>query len=817
MTWRPGGIAAVRIAHAGVLLAVAAFCFLSYSPFAYGQFIKPNVVPELNDFVVLSPWLFALTLLVTVLTLLPQLRRPGAPGRGAALAYVAVAAVTAAWALWRRPLITIGNSRAGFLLGLAALAFPVALTWVDHRVWPAPPVRAADRLRAVRSCVATAFVVSAIYAAWSLVWLGRAVGIELTAGAFGIAVAVSIANTVFVFTALLLAVLVLTAVTDVARAPAVVEYWLFVGMLATGVALVFYLLVCASLAFTGRDGAIASAAFGSAVAAVWADIARLRNQRRLETDSLALFASPAAGTGSRLEAGVTLALLPFAAYGLVAAASQLDWNFLLQKLGVLIVWLAALAATYGLVGRRSAGGWVVPALVVSVVALALHAGAARLESSSRVALDRYAALDPSFRLIRDAQTKRSAETAEYYEYLRSQTLVPPRAWRSPTIDFVNGLGPARVRPPHIFLFIVDSLRRDYVSAYNPAVTFTPEIGRLAADSFVFDRAFTRYAGTALAVASLWSGGMTIHTLDQADFARHNTLLKLLDANRYVRMMDFDSVVTELVPNDANAVQLDRGVGTMDVDLCATTVELEARLNARDVSRPAFSYSLPQNVHIAVASRRRVPDAERYPGFFAPVASSVKHVDACVGGFVDFLKRTGLYDDSVIILTSDHGDSLGEQGRWGHAYFMVPEVMRVPLIVHVPPRLRGHVVVDLAALTLSTDIAPSLYALLGYEPADRGPLLGRSAFTAPDGDSSWRRRESFLLASTYGAVYGILRQNGRRMEVVNAVDNEEFAYDVTDGLLGRRIAVTAAAIDANRRAIERQLTELATLYHYEPPH
>ena len=183
-------------------------------------------------------------------------------------------------------------------------------------------------------------------------------------------------------------------------------------------------------------------------------------------------------------------------------------------------------------------------------------GRGRLPAQGEIGgLDRYAVLDPSFRLIRDAQTKRSAETAEYYEYLRSQTLVAPRAWRSPTIDFVDGLGRAGVRPPHIFLFIVDSLRRDYVSAYNPAVTFTPEIARLAADSFVFDRAFTRYAGTALAVASFWSGGMTIHTLDQTDFTRHNTLLKLLDANGYIRMMDFDSVVSELVPNDALASKM----------------------------------------------------------------------------------------------------------------------------------------------------------------------------------------------------------------------------------------------------------------------
>src|SRR5207247_10970296 len=124
MTWRPGGIAAARIAHAGVLLAIAAFCFLSYSPFAYGQFIKPNVVPDLNDFVVLLPWFFALTVLATVLTLLPVLRQRDARGRAAAIAYIVVAAAAAGWGLWRRPLVTIGNSHAGFIVGLAALALP---------------------------------------------------------------------------------------------------------------------------------------------------------------------------------------------------------------------------------------------------------------------------------------------------------------------------------------------------------------------------------------------------------------------------------------------------------------------------------------------------------------------------------------------------------------------------------------------------------------------------------------------------------------------------------------------------------------------
>src|SRR6185436_3840752 len=99
---------------------------------------------------------------------------------------------------------------------------------------------------------------------------------------------------------------------------------------------------------------------------------------------------------------------------------------------------------------------------------------------------------------------------------------------------------------------------------------------------------------------------------------------------------------------------------------------------------------------------KMPPGETYPGFFDKVAAGVHEVDTCLGRFVGFLKRAHLYDDSVIIVTSDHGDSLGEEGRWGHAFFLYPEVMRVPLIVHVPPSLGSRMSVDLSALTFSSD-------------------------------------------------------------------------------------------------------------------
>jgi acetoin utilization deacetylase AcuC-like enzyme len=95
------------------------------------------------------------------------------------------------------------------------------------------------------------------------------------------------------------------------------------------------------------------------------------------------------------------------------------------------------------------------------------------------------------------------------------------------------------------------------------------------------------------------------------------------------------------------------------------------------------------------------------------------MDACFGRFITSLKDAGLYDDSIVVLTADHGDALGEAKRWGHAYTLFPEIVRVPLLMHIPSKLRARFTTDVDAASYSTDITPSLYALLGYYSFDAG--------------------------------------------------------------------------------------------------
>ena len=146
--------------------------------------------------------------------------------------------------------------------------------------------------------------------------------------------------------------------------------------------------------------------------------------------------------------------------------------------------------------------------------------------------------------------------------------------------------------------------------------------------------------------------------------------------------------------------------------------------------------------------------------------------------------------------------------------MFQEVARVPLIVHVPERFRNTLVADAGAVSLSTDLTPTLYALAGHTPKDLGPLYGRPLFVPRDSDQSARRQEPRLIASSYGAVYAVLRENGSRLFIADGVNGRDYAYEL-GAVSATRVGITAAERRANRRFIRQQIADIARLYRFVP--
>ncbi len=105
---------------------------------------------------------------------------------------------------------------------------------------------------------------------------------------------------------------------------------------------------------------------------------------------------------------------------------------------------------------------------------------------------------------------------------------------------------------------------------------------------------------------------------------------------------------------------------------------------------------------------------------------IRYTDqALVGGLLDTLERLDLTDDTLLVVTSDHGEEFGEHGCWLHGTHLYEETVHVPLIVRYPGgQHRGEVIDGPVSLV---DVAPTILATVGLEHADmQGTALPRSS-------------------------------------------------------------------------------------------
>jgi arylsulfatase A-like enzyme len=187
----------------------------------------------------------------------------------------------------------------------------------------------------------------------------------------------------------------------------------------------------------------------------------------------------------------------------------------------------------------------------------------------------------------------------------------------------------------------------------------------------------------------------------------------------------------------------------------------------------------------------------------------------VGKFIAYLKSRNLYDKSIIIVTSDHGDATGEFGRYSHSINIYPEVMRVPLLVHLPEGMRHNLVYDDTHISALTDITPSLYYLLGHRPIRSSPIFGHPIFvTTPDELKTYRRDQLFL-ASDERAVYGLLTENGRFLYTTYDSPSQSFLYDLTRDPNAQHSVLTDSLKQQYDEQIIQQLHTVADFYGYKP--
>lgn len=105
-------------------------------------------------------------------------------------------------------------------------------------------------------------------------------------------------------------------------------------------------------------------------------------------------------------------------------------------------------------------------------------------------------------------------------------------------------------------------------------------------------------------------------------------------------------------------------------------------------------------------------------------SEVTYVDELIGEFLDYLRGSGRYDDALIVVLADHGESLGAHGLLGHWHALYEDLIHVPLMIKWPGGFRKG---QVGSLVQNVDIFPTLIEYLQIED---GPAVEGISLLAP---------------------------------------------------------------------------------------
>lgn len=810
-----------RLAVTGFILLSSLYALLAYIPFTYQQVHKGGLVPVLNTFGRVHAQVYWVALAIACAILLPEFRRPKTRWLTISFAVVHLAAGVM---LMRFPVMAhLRNDASSLIWAHTALvpllwiaAIDVAgswggIQWAEYR-------REDDRRifgAAWQSAVFLALVYCTIFCFRASVNWGVAERL--------VTLLATILCHALIFGVLFAALNLFRSIASLTCWPSQTEF-----VLSCSLAGAIFFAIVKGLVFhpLSFEGALATGYCALLAAALSGGLAgfSVRFWRAADgpVDGLSLALSPVTipRSSNRFLQLATLALLAIAASVLAVNSAIMDWNYMFQKLCACTIWAVTFAYLYALAPRLCD----VPdrrfAILFWVAMLipGYRLTAAKVASYPKIgtALEIYANYDASFRLIRDGISAPPRDDT-FYKLLALNTNIPRSLATAPAdIDPAGKLIAGKGPKPNVFFLVIDSLRRDYLGAYNREDTFTPNIDAFARESVVFRNSFTRYGGTGLAEPSIWVGGMMLHKQYVTPFYPMNALAKLLEAENYQSYISMDPILRVIVKPQPDMVELDADKAAMDYRMCASLADLESKLDHRPPGRPVFAYTQSQDIHISVINREKnsVVDNRPYPGFYAPYASRLRRIDACFGRFEEFLKSRGLFDDSLIVLTSDHGDSLGEEGRWGHAYTLVPEVVRVPLVVHLPKAFQSLYSAP-NSVAFQSDVTPSLYYMLGHKPTMKEPFYGRPLFTESPAEQKAMMQDAYVLAASYAAVWGVLSDNGRSLYVADAVNYKDSIFTISDSGASSAGYLGSSQKSAAEDAISKGIAGINAFYKFTP--
>lgn len=298
-----------------------------------------------------------------------------------------------------------------------------------------------------------------------------------------------------------------------------------------------------------------------------------------------------------------------------------------------------------------------------------------------------------------------------------------RSWFFVFLTVLTASLAARAEAPNIILITVDTTRADRMGFLGNTHGLTPNLDVLARQGVVFERAYSQAPLTPVSHATIFTGTYPqFHTV--TDFGRPlPTLLpslpEILQKSGYHTAAFIGSLILD--PKASMAPGFDRGFDFFDAGFHVKRSPKESRYDsierrAGDVVGHAVTW-LNRNrqspffiwVHLYDPHAPYDPPAPYDKRFADPYDGEVAYADASLGKLFEYLRQHGLYDRALIVVMSDHGESLGAHGESMHGIFLYDETIHVPLLFKLPGGLLARRRVSKRVRLV--DVAPTVLSML----------------------------------------------------------------------------------------------------------
>ncbi len=374
--------------------------------------------------------------------------------------------------------------------------------------------------------------------------------------------------------------------------------------------------------------------------------------------------------------------------------------------------------------------------------------------------------------------------------------------------------------PSVLLVTIDTLRADHVGAYGDAQAHTPTLDALAAGGATFEQAMASVPLTLPSHTSILTGLYPPH-----HGVRHNAVFRLDESVETIaeRFQKGGYATGAVIGADvlSHSFGLAKGFDQYDDHVAgarageagfaerkATAVTDAALAWLLQEPRPFFLWVHYYDVH----AKYDPPEPYRSQAGRSLYDGEVAYVDHELGRVLAALREQGRLANTVVAVTADHGEGLGEHGEPSHSYLIYDSVLHVPLILQGPGVPAGA---RIERVVSNVGLAPTLLALAGLPALARQDVADLApSWRGQDREPGWAYAETLAGQLDFGwaPIYAIRSEREKwirapRSEWYDLASDPHELHDLLAGGAAPRERVAAA--EGRLASVRKDEREIAT--------